>query len=71
MPTRCKPPPFFAHYCQMSGYTELQTVIDTITTNPARAPNMPGDGHWPGNRADLRVGWSPSTNGPPAAFAPR
>src|SRR5438874_7271127 len=42
-----------AHYGQMSGYEELQTLIDMITRNPAGALGLEGYGLEPGCRADL------------------
>src|SRR5256714_9594893 len=43
----------FAHYGQMSGYSELQTLIDMITVNGARALGLTDYGLEPGCRADL------------------
>jgi cytosine deaminase len=42
-----------AHYGQMSGHTELRTLIDMITRNPAAALGIEGYGLEPGCRADL------------------
>ncbi|OLB93209.1 MAG: cytosine deaminase [Actinobacteria bacterium 13_2_20CM_2_66_6] len=42
-----------AHYGQMSGHGELQTLIDMITRNPAGALGLEGYGLEPGCRADL------------------
>ena len=44
-----------AHYGQMSGYEELGTLIDMITTNPARALGLVDYGLSPGSRADLVI----------------
>jgi len=45
----------FAHYGQMSGYSELQTLIDMITINGARGLGLTDYGLEPGCRADLVV----------------
>src|SRR6202140_5471217 len=42
-----------AHYGQMSGHTELRTLIDMITGNPASALGLDGYGLAPGCKADL------------------
>ena len=42
-----------AHYGQMSGHGELQTLIDMITRDPAGALGLEGYGLEPGCRADL------------------
>src|SRR5438309_5778032 len=42
-----------AHYGQMSGHTELLTLIDMITFNPASALGLEESGLLPGSRADL------------------
>jgi cytosine deaminase len=50
----------FAHYGQMSGYSELGTLIDMITLNGARALGLQDYGLEPGCRADLVVFDAPS-----------
>lgn len=49
-----------AHYGQMSGYSELQTLLDMITVNGARALGLTDYGLTPGCRADLVVFDAPS-----------
>ena len=44
-----------AHYGQMSGYEELRTLVDMITTHPARALGLTDYGLSPGDRADLVI----------------
>ena len=49
-----------AHYGQMSGHTELLTLIDMITRNPASALGLEDYGLEPGCRADLVVYAAPT-----------
>jgi cytosine deaminase len=49
-----------AHYGQMSGYEELRTLVDMITTNPARALGLTDYGLSPGSRADLVIFAAPT-----------
>src|ERR671934_2664851 len=49
-----------AHYGQMSGYDELQQLIDMMTTHPARALGLPAYGLQEGAHADLVVFAAPS-----------
>ena len=50
----------FAHYGQMSGYSELQTLVDMISVNGARALGLVDYGLDPGCHADLVVFDAPS-----------
>ena len=61
----------FAHYGQMSGYSELQTLIDMITTNAARALGLSDYGLAPGCRADLVIFDAPSEMDAIRLLAPR
>ncbi len=61
----------FAHYGQMSGYSELQTLIDMITVNGARALGLTDYGLEPGCRADLVVFDAPSEMDAVRLVAPR
>src|SRR6266536_6444117 len=61
----------FAHYGQMSGYSELQTLIDMITINGARALGLTDYGLEPGCRADLVVFDAPSEMDAIRLIAPR
>ena len=49
-----------AHYGQMSGASELRTLIDMITVNPAQALGVENYGLEVGNRADLVAFAAPS-----------
>jgi cytosine deaminase len=60
-----------AHYGQMSGYSELQTLIDMITLNGARALGLNDYGLEPGCRADLVVFDAPSEMDAIRLVAPR
>src|SRR5690348_670463 len=60
-----------AHYGQMSGYTELQTLIDMITRNPAGALGLEGYGLEPGCRADLVAFAAPTEMDAIRLVAPR
>ncbi len=61
----------FAHYGQMSGYSELQTLIDMITVNGARTLGLPDYGLEPGCRADLVVFDAPTEMDAVRLVAPR
>jgi cytosine deaminase len=61
----------FAHYGQMSGYSELQTLIDMITVNAARALGLDDYGLRPGCRADLVVFDAPTAMDAIRLVAPR
>jgi cytosine/creatinine deaminase len=61
----------FAHYGQMSGYSELQTLIDMITVNGARALGLTDYGLEPGCRADLVVFDAPGEMDAIRLVAPR
>src|SRR5882672_1255581 len=61
----------FAHYGQMSGYSELQTLIDMITINGARALALTDYGLEPGCLADLVVFDAPSEMDAIRLVAPR
>jgi cytosine deaminase len=61
----------FAHYGQMSGYTELQTLIDMITINAARALRLQDYGLTPGCRADLVIFDAPTEMDAIRLIAPR
>jgi cytosine/creatinine deaminase len=61
----------FAHYGQMSGYSELQTLIDMITVNAARALGLTDYGLEPGCRADLVVFDAPGEMDAIRLVAPR
>jgi len=61
----------FAHYGQMSGYSELQTLIDMITVNGARALGLTDYGLEPGCLADLVVFDAPSEMDAIRLIAPR
>jgi cytosine/creatinine deaminase len=60
-----------AHYGQMSGYGELQQLIDMMTTNPARALGLPAYGLQEGAHADLVVFAAPSEMDAIRLVAPR
>src|SRR5712691_4486152 len=60
-----------AHYGQMSGYSELQTLIDMITVNGARALGQTDYGLEPGCRADLVIFEAPSEMDAIRLIAPR
>lgn len=60
-----------AHYGQMSGYRELQQLIEMITVNPARALGLSGYGLAEGDRADLVVFAAPSEMDAIRLVAPR
>ena len=60
-----------AHYGQMSGYEELRTLIEMITTRPARALGLPDYGLTPGCRADLVVFDAPTEMDTLRLVAPR
>ena len=60
-----------AHYAQMSGHSELLSLIDMITTNPALALGLQGYGLKPGDRADLVVFAAPSEIDAIRLMAPR
>jgi cytosine deaminase len=60
-----------AHYGQMSGATELRTLIDMITANPARALGVENYGLEIGNRADLVAYAAPTEMDAIRLVAPR
>ena len=60
-----------AHYGQMSGFSELQTLIDMITRNPASALGIEHYGLEPGCRADLCVFAAPTESDAIRLVAPR
>jgi cytosine deaminase len=60
-----------AHYGQMSGAGELQTLIDMITVNPARALGVENYGLEIGNRADLVAYAAPTEMDAIRLVAPR
>lgn len=60
-----------AHYGQMSGYNELQQLIDMITVHPARALGLPAYGLQEGADADLVVFAAPSAMDALRLMAPR
>jgi len=60
-----------AHYGQMSGHSELLTLIDMITRNPAAALGLEGYGLEPGCRADLVAFAAPSEIDAIRLVAPR
>jgi cytosine/creatinine deaminase len=60
-----------AHYGQMSGATELTTLIDMITGNPAQALGVENYGLAVGNRADLVAFAAPSESDAIRLVAPR
>jgi cytosine/creatinine deaminase len=60
-----------AHYGQMSGYGELQQLIDMMTTYPARALGLPAYGLQEGAHADLVVFAAPSAMDAIRLVAPR
>jgi cytosine deaminase len=49
-----------AHYGQMTGFSELQALVDMITTNPARALQLADYGLAPGCRADMVIFEAPT-----------
>jgi cytosine deaminase len=61
----------FAHYGQMSGYSELAQLIDMITINGARALGLADYGLEPGCRADLVIFEAPSAMDAIRLIAPR
>src|SRR2546422_9059124 len=60
-----------AHYGQMSGHGELQTLIDMITRNPAEALGLEGYGLDVGCRADLCAFAAPTEMDAIRLVAPR
>ena len=60
-----------AHYGQMSGRSELATLVDMITVNPARALGLEDYGLAEGDRADLVVFEAPSEMDAIRLIAPR
>src|SRR5207253_798566 len=60
-----------AHYGQMSGHSELRTLIDMITFNGARAVGLTDYGLEPGCLADLVVFDAPSEMDAIRLIAPR
>jgi len=60
-----------AHYGQMSGHGELQTLIDMITRNPAQALGLEGYGLAVGCRADLCAFAAPTEMDAIRLVAPR
>ena len=60
-----------AHYGQMSGASELSTLIEMITGNPARALGVENYGLEVGNRADLVAFAAPSEMDAIRLVAPR
>ena len=60
-----------AHYGQMSGYGELQQLIDMITTYPARALGLPAYGLREGAHAHLVVFAAPREMDATRLVAPR
>jgi cytosine deaminase len=61
----------FAHYGQMSGYSELLALIEMITVNGARALGLRDYGLEPGCRADLVVFDAPTEMDAIRLVAPR
>jgi cytosine deaminase len=59
------------HYGQMSGRTELSTLVEMITANPARALGVENYGLAVGNRADLVAYAAPSEADAIRLVAPR
>jgi cytosine/creatinine deaminase len=60
-----------AHYGQMSGSTELSTLVSMITSNPAQAMGVENYGLEIGNRADLVVYAAPTEMDAIRLVAPR
>jgi cytosine deaminase len=60
-----------AHYGQMSGHSELRTLIDMITFNPASALGLQDYGLLPGSRADLCAFAAPTEMDAIRLVAPR
>jgi cytosine deaminase len=60
-----------AHYGQMSGHSELRTLIDMITFNAASALGLEGYGLLPGCRADLCAFAAPTAMDAIRLVAPR
>src|SRR6266446_245730 len=60
-----------AHYGQMSGHSELRTLIDMITFNPASALGLQEYGLLPGCRADLCAFAAPTEMDAIRLVAPR
>ena len=60
-----------AHYGQMSGHSELRTLIDMITFNPASALGLQEYGLLPGSRADLCAFAAPTEMDAIRLVAPR
>jgi cytosine/creatinine deaminase len=60
-----------AHYGQMSGSTELSTLVSMITSNPAQALGVDNYGLEIGNRADLVVYAAPTEMDAIRLVAPR
>jgi cytosine deaminase len=61
----------FAHYGQMSGYSELSALIEMITVNGARALGLTDYGLEPGCHADLVVFDAPTEMDAIRLIAPR
>jgi cytosine deaminase len=60
-----------AHYGQMSGHSELRTLIDMITFNAASALGLEEYGLLPGSRADLCAFAAPTEMDAIRLVAPR
>jgi cytosine deaminase len=60
-----------AHYVQMSGQTELETLVEMITTRPAAALGIGDYGLTEGSPADLVVFAAPSEMDALRLVAPR
>src|ERR671935_345122 len=60
-----------AHYAQMSGYEEIRTLIDMITTGPARVLGLEEYGLMSGCRADLCAFAAPTEMDAIRLVAPR
>jgi cytosine deaminase len=60
-----------AHYGQMSGHSELRTLIDMITFNPASALGLEDYGLLPGSKADICVFAAPTEMDAIRLVAPR
>ena len=62
---------YTAHVCHLAWPAELETVIDMVTVNAARAMRLADYGLAPGDRADLVVCGSPDVRSTLAELAPR
>lgn len=62
---------YTAHVAQLTDPSELETVVDMVTANPAKAMRMEGYGIKEGNQADLVVVGAPTVHAALRQLPPR